>query len=166
MKKFLLVVLALWSFAGLAREKEVAQIQIQGLEKFSDQNLSVFYVAGRPAGFGTVGHILHTFKIWNKVNRLRIDENGKVSVPSVKVVNTHGVAFNYLIFVIHDKNQQNVRFMNTDGTCPAQSDINSFSSKEEFCKGINPRDFNYKMQTYRSIRSLKPSDKGIIHLKL
>ncbi len=157
------MLLSLSVFAGV---NQVPSIELSGLEKYRDQNISVFYVSGRPAGFGTFGHILHTHKIWAKVSSKKINGDGTISIPSVKVVNTHGVAFNYLVFVIHDADQKNARLMNTDSTCPAQPGENAFASEKEYCMGFSTDEFQYKIQKYKSVRSIKAGSDGIARIKL
>ena len=166
--KALIITFALFaSFTSFAREKVVPRIEISGLSGHGDDNISVFYSSGEPAGFGTSGHILHTQKIWKKVGGLKINSSGAVDIPSVKVVNTRGVAFNYIVFVIHKGDQKDVRLLNTDGTCPAQPDNGeSFSSKKQHCAAFSADEFKYKKQRYKSVRKLKPDSDGIVRLKL
>lgn len=166
--KTLIMIFALFAcLTAFAGEKVVPRVEISGLAKYKSDNISVFYVSGRPAGFGTFGHILHTHKIWTKIGGMKINGNGKVEIPSVKVVNTHGVAFNYLVFVIHKGDQKHVRLVNTDGTCPAQpKNDQSFVSKQEHCSAFSAYEFNYKKQRYKSVRKLKPESDGVVRLKL
>jgi len=156
----------LMSLSLMAREKVVPRLEITGLDKYKNQNISVFYVSGRPAGFGTFGHILHTHKVWNKVGSKKINGDGSVSIPSTKVVNTHGVAFNYLVFVVHDANQKHVRLVNTDSTCPAQPKVESYVSEKAHCGQFHFSEFNYKKQRYKSVRQLKADQDGIVRLKI
>ena len=166
MKYFIVWLSLLFSMVSFAAEKVVPSIELNGLDKYPNQNLSVFYVSGRPAGFGTFGHILHTHKIWNKVASVKINSDGSVEIPSVKVVNTHGVAFNYLVFVVHAENQKHVRLVNTDATCPAQPNVESFASEKEHCASFSAYEFNYRKQLYKSVRQLKPESDGVIRLKI
>lgn len=166
MKKYMIILLLLWSGLGMAGEKLVPRIEVSGLEKYKNQNVELFYVSGRPAGFGTVGHVLHTHKVWAHSKELRIDGQGVVEFPSSKVVNTHGVAFNYLLFVVYSKNQSKLRLINTNGTCPAMPEVYGFKSREEYCKEGVSSEYGYLEQSYRSVRLLKPDTDGIVRLKL
>ena len=140
------------SFGAQAQMHNVPGLNLTGLDQFSGQNVSVFYVSGRSPGVSAPGSELHTHKVFASQGPFRI-HNGQVDIPAINVLsNQGGVVFNHVLFVVHS--QPRVALQNRDGTCPAPTGVVASRSRTEYCRD-NASAYNFIWQESRVSRSLR-----------
>jgi hypothetical protein len=166
MKIYLITLLMLLgSSTVFGREVKFPLIKVTGLSEFTNKKLSVFYVSGRPAGIGTQGSKIITNKIWNSRDAISISDDGIARIPETIVENKYGIAFNYVLFVVHDENQLSYKIKNADETCPALATMDLYKSRKVHCKASQGSDKSL-FQRSVSVRQLKKDVEGLITIKL
>lgn len=92
--------LCFFLFSVSAWSTTVKKVTVTGLEKYQGQSISLFYVSGKQATFGTAGQELETNKVlFGPVTKV-IDGN-VLTFPKTKVPRDGFTAFNYLLAVVH-----------------------------------------------------------------
>lgn len=166
-KILLLLLMPLLSFQLQARELLFPSMVVNGLEKYAGKKLDVFYISGRPAGIGTVGQSVNVNKIWSQRKSLSISPEGMVEVPETKVVNKFGIAFNYVIFSVYDKEQSEFLIKNADGSCPGLPNKDFYRAKKEHCLMQNIKLYNNITRKDLTVKYLQNKlQNGIIELNL
>lgn len=95
----ILLTLSWSSFANSAPE-----ITVRGLAKYSGQFISLFYVSGKPASFGTAGQDLEVNKVLTGPVIQKIGSDSQ-SFPAASVPRNGFATFNFVIAVVHDQSE-------------------------------------------------------------
>ena len=112
MKSILIILATLTAFA--AHAVKVPEIAVSGLGKYAGQFVSLYYVSGKPASFGTSGQDLDINKVLAGPVTQKIG-SGQVSFNSREVKRSGFAAFNYVVAVVHDQSEHfitNLRLVN------------------------------------------------------
>lgn len=84
-------------------DTNVAAFKLTGLSEFKGQNLSVYFVSGRPASLGTSGQEIHVNKVMSGPHIYKIQGN-ELQVEATRVPRDGWTSYNYAIFVVHGQN--------------------------------------------------------------
>jgi hypothetical protein len=147
----LMLILFVTSLSAYA-DNLIGSYEIAGLRAYAGQNLSIFYVSGRPAGLGTPGQEITVNKVMSGPRTYSISAQGTVRTESIVVPRDGWSSYNYAIYVVHTQPVHALTNIAWAGGTIVREKVRYLDDSVEV--EYSPQNQNFVLKSYKTSRDL------------